>query len=542
MLRNLKIGLRLSLLVALLGIVALTAGLVGLNGMRTTSDRQEYIYANYVLPLAQMKAIGDSYSWEVVDNAHKARLGLLPHDEALRRVEAAERIIDQQWRAYLTTDKAARETEIIADAGPRIARATQEIATLKGLLRARDDAALATWIAARMYQTLDPISADLRDLAAVNDSVIRASYQQAREHYSRTRTLVAATTGIGILLGFLLGWLIIRDILVALRQVTGSAKKIASGVLTESGDTVDRADELGMLQRTFTAMRDNLGALIGEVQRSGIQVNSSATEIAATARQQRTTATEVASTTMQIGATARQISATSQELSRMMRELMGSAETMADLAGAGQQGLSRMEATISQITEATGGINSRFAALSDRAANINSVVTTISKVADQTNLLSLNAAIEAEKAGEYGRGFSVVATEIRRLADQTAISTTEIDQMIREMQSAVSAGVMGMDKFSDAVRRGVDEVNQVSGQIAEIIQHVQAITPRFETVVEGMGSQSEGAQQISDSLTQLGEASQQTADSLAQSTEAIEQLNGAARGLQSAVSRFHLAG
>ena len=79
-------------------------------------------------------------------------------------------------------------------------------------------------------------------------------------------------------------------------------------------------------------------------------------------------------------------------------------------------------------------------------------MTTITKVADQTNLLSLNAAIEAEKAGEHGRGFAVVATEIRRLADQTAIASYDIEQLVKEMQSAVSAGVMGMDKFSEEVR------------------------------------------------------------------------------------------
>jgi len=120
-------------------------------------------------------------------------------------------------------------------------------------------------------------------------------------------------------------------------------------------------------------------------------------------------------------------------------------------------------------------------------------VTTITKVADQTNLLSLNAAIEAEKAGEYGRGFAVVATEIRRLADQTAVATYDIEQMVKEMQSAVSAGGMGMDKFSEEVRRGVNEVQQVSHQLTQIIQQVQALMPRFESVNEGMQAQATGA-------------------------------------------------
>jgi methyl-accepting chemotaxis protein WspA len=193
-----------------------------------------------------------------------------------------------------------------------------------------------------------------------------------------------------------------------------------------------------------------------------------------------------------------------------------------------------------QIMEAAGSITSKLAVLSEKTTNINSVVTTITKVADQTNLLSLNAAIEAEKAGEYGLGFAVVAMEIRRLADQTAVATYDIEKMVKEMQSAVAAGVMGMDKFSEEVRRGVEEVRQVSSHLAQIIHQVQTLTPRFQAVHEGMHAQATGAQHISDTLVQLSEAAQQTAESLRQSNLAIEQLNGAARGLQTSVARFKL--
>src|SRR3981081_3804680 len=131
-----------------------------------------------------------------------------------------------------------------------------------------------------------------------------------------------------------------------------------------------------------------------------------------------------------------------------------------------------MEATMRQVMEAGSAVNAKLGVLNEKASNINQVVTTITKVADQTNLLSLNAAIEAEKAGEHGRGFVVVATEIRRLADQTAVASYDIEQLVKEMQSAVSAGVMGMDKFSEEVRRGVNEVGQVREQLAKIIGKV----------------------------------------------------------------------
>jgi methyl-accepting chemotaxis protein WspA len=285
----------------------------------------------------------------------------------------------------------------------------------------------------------------------------------------------------------------------------------------------------------------DLSRLIGQVQKSGVQVNSSATEIAATSKQQQATVTEIAATTAEVGATASRISATSKELARTMAELSEVADQTSTLAQGGQGGLQQMESTMGQIGAASDLINSRLALLSEKATNIGMVVTTISKVADQTNLLSLNAAIEAEKAGEHGRGFAVVAREIRRLADQTAVATFDIEQIVKEMQSAVSAGVMGIDKFADEVRRGREAIGAVTTQLTEIISQVQTLPPSFESVNEGVQSQSISAAQISEALAQLSVASQQTADSLRQSSMAIDQLNDASRGLQSGVSRFTLA-
>lgn len=304
--------------------------------------------------------------------------------------------------------------------------------------------------------------------------------------------------------------------------------------------TLEQKDEFGVVGDGLNGLADDLSVLVGQVQRSGIQVNTTATQIAATAREQQTTAHEIAATTSQIGATSKEISATSRELVRTMNEVNQVAEQAGHLAGSGHSAITRMETTMRQMIEAAGSVSSKLAALSEKTTNINSVVTAITKVADQTNLLSLNAAIEAEKAGEYGLGFAVVAMEIRRLADQTAVATYDIDKMVKEMQSAVAAGVMGMEKFSQDVKGGVEEVRQVSKHLAQIIDQVQTLPPRFQKVSEGMNAQATGAQQISDALTQLSEAAQQTAESLRQSNLAIDQLNGAARGLQTSVARFKL--
>lgn len=247
---------------------------------------------------------------------------------------------------------------------------------------------------------------------------------------------------------------------------------------------------------------------------------------------------EQAASTNEIVTTATEISATSKELVATMNEVSNVAAGAAGAAENGRAGLNKMELTMKHIVDAAGSISSKFEVLNEKANNINTVITTITKVADQTNLLSLNAAIEAEKAGEYGFGFSVVAKEIRRLADQTAVATLDIEQMVKEMRSAVSAGVMSMERFSEQVRHSVNDVREVSAQLTQIIEQVQALTPRFETVHHGMQFQAEGAAMINQSMIQLNEAAHQTVDSLKESNSAIAQLTVTARDLQSGVIKF----
>ncbi|QLF93797.1 methyl-accepting chemotaxis protein [Pseudomonas sp. ABC1] len=333
------------------------------------------------------------------------------------------------------------------------------------------------------------------------------------------------------------GWLLLRAITHPVDTVVNTLKTLESGDLSVRLD-MQRRDEFNAIEVGFNSMVAELKTLVGHAQRSSVQMTTSVTEIAATSREQQATATETAATTTEIGATSREIAATSRDLVRTMSEVSDNAEQTSVLAGTGQLGLARMEEIMHQVMGAADVVNGKLSILNEKAGNINHVVTTIVKVADQTNLLSLNAAIEAEKAGEYGKGFAVVAVEVRRLADQTAVATYDIEQMVREIQSAVSAGVMGMDKFSEEVRRGIGEMAQMGDQLTQIIQQVQALAPRIQMVNEGMQAQSTGAEQINQALVQLGEASSQTVDSLRQAGAAIDELNQVANNLRVGVSRF----
>jgi methyl-accepting chemotaxis protein WspA len=313
--------------------------------------------------------------------------------------------------------------------------------------------------------------------------------------------------------------------------------KAASGDLTGSV-TVEGNDAIGLLGNGLKRMFDNLRGLLNNVQKAGIQVTTSATEIAASAKQQEATGIEQAQTSVEILSTTKEISANTTQLLRTMEEATAVADFTTNATAEAQTNLRRMDVTMQHMVSATDSINAKLAALSEKASNINGVLITITKVADQTNILSLNAAIEAEKAGDAGRGFSVVATEIRRLADQTSVSTWDIDQMLKEMQSAVSASVMGMDKFSEEIRRSVGEVRQVTEQLSSVMDQVQKLAPQFDLVLQGMQSQAVGASQISDTMLQLNDATQQTVESLKATSEAVHQLQYAAGDLQSSVATF----
>ena len=394
---------------------------------------------------------------------------------------------------------------------------------------------------AEFYDQLNPIWTEgrrqLNDIIVANKQLADRAAESIDNAVLGAKISMIISLLIAVLAAAACGLLLMRSIIAPMERIVGILGVMRTGDLS-SRLKLDRNDEFNAVETGFNDMMTDLNTLVSQAQRSSVQVTTAVTEIAATSRQQQATATETAATTTEIGATSREIAATSRDLVRTMTEVTSAADQASILAGSGQQGLARMEDTMHQVMGAADLVNAKLAILNEKAGNINQVVVTIVKVADQTNLLSLNAAIEAEKAGEYGRGFAVVATEVRRLADQTAVATYDIEQMVREIQSAVSAGVMGMDKFSEEVRRGMFEVTQVGEQLSQIIHQVQALAPRVLMVNEGMQAQATGAEQINQALVQLADASSQTVDSLRQASSAIDELSQVAVGLRGGVSRF----
>ncbi len=328
-----------------------------------------------------------------------------------------------------------------------------------------------------------------------------------------------------------------RSISRPLQTAVAVARQVAGGDLRATVGEHSN-DETGSLLDAIQTMTNDLRGLISRIQGSSVTLDGIASAIQATSAQQQRVVADLGGTTSDAVSAVTEITATSEELSRTMAEVNTLAAKSGEKAVEGRKDLAGMDATMRTLDASTASISGKLAKISERAASITSVITTVVKVADQTNLLSINAALEAEKAGEHGLGFRVVAREITRLADQTAEASLDIERMVKEMQKSVTAGVKEMSDFSDHVSGGVREIGVVSEKLGEIITSVQAISARFGSVAQGMEAQTQGAQQIRSAMSRLSDGASRTAGAVDESNKATVELRASVSELKNEVSRF----
>jgi methyl-accepting chemotaxis protein WspA len=382
------------------------------------------------------------------------------------------------------------------------------------------------------------------------DQVVTLATQQNEAFELKSADVIANQSRLLVFLGLaillVVGFMAVyanrtaRDLSSRIQLASEIANRVASGDLATEVPTTERNDEAGRLLQAIHKMTLSLRGLVTRAKQASIELMSTATEFAATSRQQEATVQSFGASTNQIAAAVKQISATSAELLSTMEGVNAVAGQTAGMAEDGQAGLRNLDNTMERLAGAANTMAARLAAIREEAAEITGVVTTISKVADQTNLLSINAAIEAEKAGEQGLGFLVLAREIRRLADQTAVATLDIEQMVKQMQTAVSAGVMEIDRFAEEVKSGVSNVVRVGGQFGQIISQVKTLSERFDAVNHGMRSQSQGARQIGDAMGQMIDGARQTSVSLREFNSATESLRDAVSVLKQEIAQFNV--
>ena len=369
--------------------------------------------------------------------------------------------------------------------------------------------------------------------------LIHMSTELMNDLLDQESTIAMITGGLSLLFGALLVAGLTRRIVKPIDEAVKATEQVASGDLSVQLSSDDHG-ETGKLLSALARMVDYLNKLIGQVRTSTETLLQTGDRLSRMTHSQRQEIKQLGTTTLQIAAATQEITATSEELLKTMGNISSGADVTAQLANTGQASLESLEAVMRSLGSATQNISHRLSLITEKANTISGVTTTITRIADQTNLLSLNASIEAEKAGDYGLGFAVLAREIRRLADQTAQATLDIEQMVDEMQDSVTTGVREMDQFTQQVQVSVADTETISDQFNQIIAQIQNLIPAFDVVYEGMRSQSAGAKDIRDSMTVLKESVRISAEALEESALVTESLETAINTLEEGVNNFTL--
>lgn len=361
----------------------------------------------------------------------------------------------------------------------------------------------------------------------------------------------------GMVILFVTIIIISRSMTLPLRAVTDIAEEISKGNISAAVSELKKVeinnkairkllkdsnenskDEISQLFAAVSKMTYDLNVLLNRVVESAENVTILKNKIVTSIRQLEATVTEQAASTNEVNATTNQISATVKSLANTMGDVSKVSINAAESTTNGLENVAEIKNTMGTLNESGNKISEKLKNIDSKASNIANIISTITKIADKTNLLALNTAIESEKAGVYGAGFTVIAQEIRRLADQTAIATLDIETIVGEMQESVKEGVFTVTKHTEETIKSSDKINRLSVSLAKIIEQSKNLTPQFEFVNQGMQQQSEGAFQISEAMGQLNTVAKQTKGSLIELNDITIDLNKAINELQKEVGKF----
>ncbi|MSM40610.1 MAG: HAMP domain-containing protein [Geobacter sp.] len=346
-------------------------------------------------------------------------------------------------------------------------------------------------------------------------------------------SLLVLAVGIGGVVGSLIAGRISRPV----RELAQAAEKVAAGDLNVH-IPVAANDEVGQLATSFEVMIENLRQLIGKVSDTSTQVASAANQLLANAEQIATGAEEVAAQAGTVATASEEMSATSGDIARNCQmaaeggnRATSTATTGAEVVGKTVQVMSRIA---SRVHESAQTVES----LGARSDQIGEIIGTIQDIADQTNLLALNAAIEAARAGEQGRGFAVVADEVRALAERTTKATREIGEMIKAIQNETRSAVTAMEEGVREVENGTDEAAKSGHALQEILEQINAVTMQVNQVATAAEEQTATTGEISNNIHQITEVVHETAKGAQESASAAGQLASLAEDLQRLVRQF----
>ncbi|WP_373365822.1 methyl-accepting chemotaxis protein [Pseudomonas syringae] len=373
-------------------------------------------------------------------------------------------------------------------------------------------------------------------LATSNDLITRQNKSRDADSAKSVQMIIAATA-LAMVLGILAAWVITRQITTPLQETLEVVERVASGDLSRNLK-VDRKDELGKLQATIQRMTVSLRELVGGIRDGVTQIASAAEELSAVTEQTSAGVNSQKVETDQVATAMHEMTATVQEVARNAEEASEAAVTADRQARDGERVVNEAIAQIERLASAVGNSSEAMGALKQESDKIGSVLDVIKSVAEQTNLLALNAAIEAARAGEAGRGFAVVADEVRSLAQRTQKSTEEIEALIARLQSGTQQATTVMDSSRELSTSSVELTRRAGGSLESITKTVSAIQAMNQQIAAAAEEQSATAEEINRSIINVRDVSEQTSAASEETAASSVELARLGNHLQVLVSRF----
>lgn len=378
------------------------------------------------------------------------------------------------------------------------------------------------------------------ELVDYNVKEAAESYTKDAAGYHAAFTLMIAVSVVAALFMSGIGLLIASSISRPLKMVYDTLALVASGDLTARSPIKTR-DEMGMLAGEVNVMAEKLQQTMNQVVQSSLQVAAAAGQLNSTAERIATGAEEVAAQTGTVATASEEMAATSMSIAQNCHQAANGSEKANSTAKAGAAVVEQTVAVMGRIASRVTASAKTVAGLGARSDQIGEIIGTIEDIADQTNLLALNAAIEAARAGEQGRGFAVVADEVRALAERTTRATREIAEMIKAIQLETKGAVEAMEQGVGEVESGTREAAKSGDALREILDQISAVTMQVNQIATAAEEQTATTGEITGNIQQITEVVHDTSRGAHESASAAGLLAGLAEDLRSLVGQFRLA-
>ncbi len=370
-------------------------------------------------------------------------------------------------------------------------------------------------------------------------AIAKAAHEKSASRSALFRNLILAAIIFAVLIGGSIGLMIARSISRSVAMLKQTAAYLADGDLSKRS-TVTSRDELGEISNCFNQVADTLHDLVERVRASSHSVSGAAVELRANAEQIASGSDHMAAEAVTVATASEEMAATSNNIASNCSLAVESANQACNAATSGAaiiqltvEGMARIAAKVQDSARTV-------EKLGVKSEQIGAIIGTIEDIADQTNLLALNAAIEAARAGEQGRGFAVVADEVRALAERTTRATREIGDMIKSIQGETRNAVSAMEEGVSEVEKGTSDAARSGHALSEILEQVNEVTGQINQIATAAEEQTATTNEISGNMQRITGVVQQTASSSQITADAAARLSGLAQELQQIVDRFRL--